>query len=184
MNYECADLIVQIFLGIATWAGIVISLCQIRQEKQIRIGRELREQADKIAAWYEKMDIGPEPCNPYSVFMSVMVRNHSESPVYDVVITCVGMHGAGPALRGEEMGGDYKNRVLLPQVNPGSWGAWLPTDGGGMGVITTVEIAFRDSRGSSWVRRGSGFVEPLPKSPLDYYGVPLPAPWSTPIRIR
>lgn len=184
MDFQLIELIIQAAATIATGAGVVISLHQVHQERTQRIERELRLQADRVAAWFEDVGSHTAPSASHSIYRSVVISNNSEAPIYDVIISCVGMYGAGPAARGENAPVDYKNRVLISQINPGSWSVWLPTDGSGMGVITTVEIAFRDACGTSWVRRGSGCIEALEGRTIDCYHIGLPPQWTTAQRVE
>lgn len=106
-----------------------------------------------------------------------MLRNESESPVYDVIVTCVGISGAGPSFKGEDNRPVFPNRVCVGMLPPGAWYIWLPTEGHGMGVRTAPETAFTDANGTSWVRRGNGRLEEIPMEPASFYRLSLPLPW-------
>lgn len=106
-----------------------------------------------------------------------MLRNESESPVYDVIVTCVGISGAGPSFKGEDNLPTFPSRVCVGTLPPGAWCIWLPTEGSGMGVRTAPETAFTDANGTSWVRRGNGKLEEIPMEPTWFYRLPLPLTW-------
>ena len=43
--------------------------------------------------------------------MAAVLRNMSDAPVYNVIVTCVGISGAGPNAKGEDNGHDYPYRA-------------------------------------------------------------------------
>lgn len=98
-------------------------------------------------------------------------------PVYDAIVTCVGISGAGPSFKGEDNRPVFPNRVCVGTLPPGAWYIWLPTEGHGMGVRTAPETAFIDANGTSWVRRGNGRLEEIPMEPASFYRLSLPLPW-------
>ena len=103
------------------------------------------------------------------VAMAVVLRNMSDAPVYNVIIACVGISGAGPNAKGEDNGHDYPCRACVGILPPGTWYAWLPTNGPGMHVRTAPEAAFTDANGRSWVRRGNGKLEEIEAEPVSIY---------------
>ena len=111
------------------------------------------------------------------VTMAAVLRNMSDAPVYNVIITCVGISGAGPNAKGEDNGHDYPCRACVGILPPGTWHAWLPTNGPGMHVRTAPEAAFIDANGRSWVRRGNGKLEEIEAEPVSFYGLGLPVVW-------
>lgn len=103
--------------------------------------------------------------------------------LYDIVISVVGMYGAGPQREGEKNDDDYDCRCVVMQVPPGLWGLWIPTHGSGMGVMTALEISFRNARGKCWIRRRNGDLIAIDRNPLQYFSIPLPPQWSTVERV-
>lgn len=174
---EIAGLVITGISGVASVAAVIVALWQVRQEKRTRAEALRRSQAGRVSCWFEG---GPEKSRPLDnryVWQYVVLQNESESPVYDVIVTCVGAQGAGPIVRGEESAGDYPCRSLVGVLPPGEWGVWLPTFGKGMSAVLGSEIAFRDARGVSWVRRGNGMLEEIQVDPVGLYGVDLPCVW-------
>ncbi len=166
---------------LATVAAVIISLWQIRRESKLRIEREDKAIAQHVAAWTESSAHlhAKRPIDQYHAYEPAIIQNDSKTPIYDVVLSIVGLYGAGPSKEGENCGSEYDCRCLVVEIPPGLWGLWIPTGGSGMGVITAIEIAFRDSRGKCWIRRGNGDLVSIDKNPLDYYSVPLPPLWNT-----
>lgn len=178
MAVGIAELILQSIAGIATSVGVIISLYQIHREKELRLKEEKRCQAKRISFWYEEAgDRTDRPHDGRYAWKAVLLRNASESPVYNVVITCVGISGAGPNAKGEDNGHDYPCRTCVGVLPPGTWYAWLPTYGSGMCVRTAPEAAFTDANGRSWVRRGNGKLEEIEAEPASFYGLDRPAAW-------
>lgn len=108
---------------------------------------------------------------------AAVLRNMSDAPVYNVIITCVGISGAGPNAEGEDNGHDYPCRACVGTLPPGTRYAWPPTNGPGMHVRTAPEAAFTDANGRSWVRRGNGKLEEIETEPVSFYGLGLPVSW-------
>lgn len=173
-----AELILQAIAGIATSVGVIISLYQIHGEKKVRLKEEKRCQSTRISFWYEETgDRADRPIDGRYFWKAVVLRNTSESPVYNVVITCVGISGAGPNAKSEDNGHDYPCRTCVDILPPGTWYAWLPTYGSGMHVRTAPEAAFTDANGRSWVRRGNGKLEEIEAEPAPFYGLDCPVEW-------
>lgn len=175
---DVANLIVQAIIGVATLAGVMVSLYQVHREKILRMEEERRKQSTRISLWYEEhRDRTDWPRDDRFVWREVVLRNASESPVYDVIVTCVGISGAGPEPRGEDNGRDFPYRTCVGTLPPGTWYVWLPTGGAGMHVRTAPEGAFTDAGGISWVRRGNGKLEEIGSEPASFYELDLPLEW-------
>lgn len=110
---DIANLVIQTLIGIATFAAVCISLWQVRYEKRLREEESKRQQAIRVSLWYEggrnRTDC---PKDDRFVWKSVVLRNESESPVYDVIVTCVGISGAGPERKGENSKADFPCRFV------------------------------------------------------------------------
>ena len=158
---------------------------QISQNKKSREEDIKRYRPTRISAWCEDgRDIADYPTDNGFAWVMVMLRNKSESPVYDIVVTCVGISGAGSASRGEDSNSDYPCRVCIQTLPPGLWSTWLSTEGCGMHTYTALEIAFTDANGTSWVRRGNGEyytlngkLEEIKLDPSEFYKLSLPIEW-------
>lgn len=177
-DIDTANLIIQAFIGAATLGTLIAAFCQNNQTKRDREDDIKRHQPSRISAWYEEGRIRTDqPEDNRFVWQFVVLRNESESPVYDAIVTCVGISGAGPSFKGEDNRPVFPNRVCVGTLPPGAWYIWLPTEGHGMGVRTAPETAFTDANGTSWVRRGNGRLEEIPMEPASFYRLSLPLPW-------
>lgn len=152
---------------------------QSRRERSLLTDSSRKRQAESVSAWFDEGADGPCPQYGSFVWERVTLRNSSEIPVYNVIITCVGMQGAGPAFKGEDNGGSYPCRSFVAALPPGVWGAWLPIYGRGMNILLAPEVAFTDANGASWVRRGNGLLENIGCDPVTFYGVSAPCPWGS-----
>ena len=181
---DIASIIIQAVAATATAFGVWLSLHQIRSAKKVELEKRERAQAEVVAAWME-IAHADESLNRDERYMweYVCLNNASSAPVYEVIITCVGVQGAGPKRKGEEYDGSFDCRAFVGVLPPGSWSIWLPTYGRGMGIVLSVEIAFRDSSGISWVRRANGELNRLDRDPAQFYGIGQPIPWDNCTRI-
>lgn len=193
MSYDLANLVIQALIAIGAVGALFAALHQIRKNKEQRdeeqtgrIELKARAQADNVAAWfgegalpgYDMGDMGPY------VPEEATVHNGNALPIYNVVVSVVGVQGAGYRSRGEENEESYPCRLLFHTVLPGSWGAMIRTCGHGMHAVSALEVAFTDTMGQSWVRRGSGILEKLDTTPLEWYRIPLPPSWSKSLRVK
>jgi hypothetical protein len=162
-----------------------------RQEQEDRRERH-RSQARLIAGWagpgepeYGGSGLGATP---------IYMLNSSREPVYNVVATIVLVQGAAPPT-GEEWQRLFTQRqqqdptdwmrvptttaTILP---PGRWRVWIPGSSwtGLMAGRAGAEVAFTDSGGSHWVRRGTGELEELELPPFQHFGLHGPYDLVTP----
>ncbi|WP_304425569.1 hypothetical protein [uncultured Adlercreutzia sp.] len=175
-NCELLGLVVEFCAAMGTVGALLVAFCQIGIDKKHRRNEEKLTYALNVAAWQEPtLEVKYEGLYVYE---PVIIRNANSVPIYDVVVTAVGLFGAGPARKGEENDGDYRCRAIVSQVPPGEWLVWVPTMGGGMHVVYGMEVVFRDCRGNCWVRRGDGMLSQIKKNPLAFLSIELPPAWS------
>lgn len=178
-NYiDIANLIVQAFIGLFTLGTLIAALRQSNQNKRNREDDIKRHQQSRISAWYEDgRNRTDQPEDNRFAWRFVVLRNESESPVYDVIVTRVGISGAGPSFKRGPNRPTFPDRACVGTLPPGAWYIWLPTEGSGMGVRTAPETAFVDANGISWVRRGNGRLEEFSMEPTSFYGLSFPLAW-------
>lgn len=174
-----AELIIQGIAAAATTAGVLITLQQIRASKRAEQEKQDRRQAENISAWMEEGYENPAVSeDAHHRWELIRLNNASNAPVYQVIITCVGIQGAGPAFRGEDNSSSYDCRRFIGLLPPGTWSTWLPTHGSrGMSIVLAAEVAFRDAQGLSWVRRADGQLIQIQEDPAQFYGLEQPIPW-------
>lgn len=171
------ELAIQIISATATAVAVIIALRDSRRARKVHNDDVRRRQAEGVSCWLEDLGSDDHVRDSSFLYMRAALLNRSESPVYNVVITCVGIQGNGPEPSGELAGPDYDCRSYVSVLPPGSWSALLPTYGRGMGIVLGSEIAFTDARGASWIRRANGRLEAIDASPINFYGISLPIPW-------
>lgn len=169
--------------SIGTVGALGAALAQIRSERNKRLAQEAQDrdvarrfQAHRVACWPGSRDKNG-PMNPWWGTSTVIhLVNSSAEPVYNVVVALVHIQAAG-IWRAEDWSGWLEQRgypgprstaAILP---PGRWKVWVPGSEwqGGLGARLSAEVAFTDRAGVSWIRRGAGSVEELPKPTLDYF---------------
>jgi hypothetical protein len=169
--------------AIGTVGALGGALWQIRVERNRRIAQDARdreerrrEQARKIACWPGESE-DPGPIDPWwGTSTPIDLVNGSDEPVYNVVVSIVLVQGAGAPRTTEELKERAEIQHDAPRSTaailvPGAWRVWVPGTGwdGGMGLRLGAEIAFTDRAGVSWIRRGTGALEELPKPTLEYF---------------
>lgn len=178
------------FGDVATWAGAAatsgalwLAILGLRNERRHRIAAENaaterahRSQAEAVFAWYAGFTPGTEPA-PVGGYDSLIVRNDSNLPVYDAVVSLVLVQGAG-ARTSEQLAEHPHLRYTLRKetfvIPPGTWRFRIVEGWRGMSSRAGAEVAFRDVRGSSWVRRADGALEELQERPFELLNVSRP----------
>ncbi|MEC0710136.1 hypothetical protein P8881_21635 [Bacillus haynesii] len=166
-----------IISGVATFATVIFAIYQLQTQQANAALNELKSQenekrfqANKIAAWIDSENRRSQ--------MLYSIQNSSDLPIYQAIITLVSIQGAGPPRNGDEVGGDYKYRVLLVTIPPGKFYTVSDSNGKGMHIEYGVEVAFTDAKGIHWVRKSNGQLKEIKKRPLEFYDIPLPVSWS------
>lgn len=113
MEHDTIDYVIQGFIAVGTVGTLIAALFQIWRDRSLRLKEKRKEQAVNVAAWFEDVVLSSEyPGNQNHAFRSLLIRNDNLTPIYDVVITVVGLHGAGPHRHGECNEGDFAFRTL------------------------------------------------------------------------
>lgn len=191
--YNVLSLVIQFAIAVGTIGAFYMAFRQIRENKEQfdkdreeRKELQIKSQANKVAVWFDDGRLPPHDMGDMTSYVprDAVVFNDNTLPIYNVIVSVVSLYGAGPSENGEDNDRDYPCRVLFHEVIPGMWGAMIRTHGSGMGLIMGLEIAFTDSMGQNWIRRGNGILQKIDTNPLDYYEIPLPPAWSTPLRVE
>lgn len=148
--------------ALGTVAAVSLALAEAGSERRRRIHHEARAQAEAVSAWFDYAN------------SDLVVSNESTQPVYEVVLSMVLVQGAGPH-RGEDLHegvSDY--RVVFSVVPPGRWRVAAPVGWGGMSAHPGAEVAFTDHRATHWIRRTSGGLETIGRTPVDHFDIGRP----------
>lgn len=153
------------FAGLATFGAFVVAFVQIRTERRIRKTQERREQAAHISAYIAKEE------NHKAL---ITILNLSTEPVYEVIVSVVAFQGANPG---------PKHAAFLSVIPPGTAHVTTDVNYQGMSFHPSIEIAFKDARGKSWVRSGRGDLMEILRSPVDHYKLSHPLKWKLPEQV-
>jgi hypothetical protein len=150
--------------AIGTVGTLIAVLVQMNADRKARRARDRRSQAVHVSAW---PDLRPRKGD------SLILVNHSDEPIYEVVVTAVPIKGM--AAKGEHAG----DKAPFMTVPPGRWRMPMSDEWAGMYAMPGVEIAFTDAAGAHWIRRGTGRLEEIAETPFTHYDVPLPIEHTT-----
>lgn len=169
---------------VATWAGafatsvaVWIAILGLRSERARRVAAEeeraeqlKRIQAERVFGWFGGRIEGQ------NMIDSLIVRNDSQLPIYNAVVSLVLLQGAG-ARTGEDLSNldlrwTYQKTVLV--MPPGTWRIRVQSGWQGMSRRAGVEVAFRDAQSNAWIRRANGTLEALTEDPFDHLKVSRP----------
>jgi hypothetical protein len=125
-------------------------------------------QAERTSAWIADETGGGE--NAW-----VALLNSSNEPVYQVIASVV-------RLQKGHRDGDARStsnnfRTYADTLPPGTYYAKIDGGYGGGSFHPSVEIAFIDKFGTSWVRNGDGWLHQIDVKPHEHYGLSEPLPW-------
>lgn len=152
--------------AIGTVGALSAALFQINTERKARWAQERRSQAAHVSAW---------PDVRRGIPSTVILMNHSEEPVYEVVVT------AGPLAPGAGAGefGALGHNTPYMTLPPGRWRVPMSDNWAGMYKMPGVEIAFTDRHEVHWIRRAMGGLEEIKDRPFTHYDIALPIEHST-----
>ncbi|MFF2587602.1 hypothetical protein ACFVSS_06860 [Peribacillus butanolivorans] len=170
LKFEVGDLATWVG-GLGTIATLIFAFWQLQTERRTANDNEKKFQATKVSVWIDSEN-SREIC--YSI------QNVSDLPIYQAIITLVGIQGAGLPRNGEDEGVDesYKYRLNLVTIPPGKFFTTSESSDRGPSFEYGVEIAFTDASGNHWVRRSNGQLKEIKTSPFEFYNISLPVTWS------
>jgi hypothetical protein len=132
-----------------------------------------RHQAEQISGWME--DLPPaEMFIDNAIYVKLIMLNSSNQLVYNSIASVVA------AQSGEHVGRNEDYRNYLGRLPPGRTEYTVKHPGHGMHKRFSVELAFEDSGGRTWVRSGKGALKQVSQDPLAFYGISPPVSWLMP----
>jgi hypothetical protein len=196
--------------SIGTVAAVSLALWEARGERKERLRRELRNQAERISAWFVGMHKGPDGGDPdggdpdggdprreawlppelRGRAADVELLNNSEDPVTDVLVFLSRV--SFKVQRWWDQEPEY--RVMIGVLPPGRWTISMPKSGGaivrvklgGSSAVSRVVaiISFTDSAGNHWARGARSELRQLPAASIDYWKVHKEdVDWRVPTRL-
>lgn len=137
----------------------------MHKEEARRREADMLSQPSSVAAWLEGDLRG---------LSHIVIRNDSDLPIYEVVVTVVITKGHG-CTKGEDLKGHSEYRKKFALLPPGLYIADVDMNGfGGMHRFPLIEIGFICANGGSWVRRGDGSLDQIDSSPILHFELGLP----------
>jgi hypothetical protein len=178
--------------AVGTVTAVSLALWEARGERRERLRRELRQQAERISAWFVGMHKDPNSENshdedsPREAWLPPELRgraadvellNNSAEPVTDVLVFLSRV--SYKVQRWWDQEPEY--RVMIGVLPPGRWTISVPKSGGaivnvklgGSPALTRVMviISFTDGAGNHWARGARGELRQLPTAAIDYWKV-------------
>lgn len=156
--------------GLGTTAAVIVALWQSGRETRKQRKDERMSQARNVAAWIASDTLVPSNGDTVKAGDQqevVHIKNGSEVPIYTASVVLVSLkgtkaeHGEDVVYRSPEMA----SLAVFSVVPPGTYRTTfaLPPWANKKEQRVGVEVAFKDSAGRSWVRRGNGELSFLGK---------------------
>ena len=197
--------------GVGTVAAVSLALWEARGERKERLRRELRQQAERISAWFVGMHKDPDGEDPddgnpdgedshrdawlppelRGRVADVELLNNSEDPVTDVLVFLSRV--SYKVQRWWDQEPEY--RVMIGVLPPGRWAIRVPKSAGAIvdvklggspaGSRVIAVISFTDSAGNHWARGARSELRRLPAAAFEYWKVHREdIDWRVPTRLN
>lgn len=159
--------------AIATFLAVLVALWVAGADARRRAKTNKRHQAEQISGWME--DLPPkETIIDGVMYVRLIMQNSSNQLVYNLIASVVS------AQAGQHVGTNLDYRNYLGRLPPGRTEYTIEHPGHGMHKRFSVELAFEDSGGRTWVRSGKGALRQVKHDPLAFYGIDSPVSWLMP----
>lgn len=158
--------------------SLFFSFFQYNNAIEINNEKDLKAQAQSISSWIEENNENNS---------IAALNNLSNAPIYDIVVTVVqvgntnnGLYAQSGLEVREEISKYFdkniiiKNGAVINILPPGKYKVKIPSLNMGMSHKFGVEIAFRDSKGNSWITSANGHLSRIYKDPFKYYKLSSP----------
>ena len=178
--------------GFGTVSAVSFALWEARAERKKRLRRELRQQAERISAWFVEMHKDSQdedshgedsrreawlPAELRGRAADVELLNNSQDPVTDLLVFLSRVSYKVQKWWDQEP--EY--RVMIGVLPPGRWTISVPKSGGAIMRVklggtpamsrVIVVISFTDSAGNHWARGARSELRQLPAAAIDYWKV-------------
>ena len=151
--------------GLASIALFIVAFIQIQTERNIRLKREKRNQAEHISCWIIAEGVAQNHHGVRDYVAWVAILNQSPQPVYQVIVSIVAVPESG---RGLYRGGPIAtDQICISVVSPGQGYTVVPAHYQGMFRRPGVEMAFQDGTGRNWVRTALGELSEIKETTAD-----------------
>jgi len=191
--------------GVGTVSAVSLALWEARGERKERLRRELRNQAERISAWFVGMHKDPNGEDPHSEdprreawlppelrgrAADVELLNNSGDQVTEVLVFLSRV--SYKVQRWWDQEPEY--RAMIGVLAPGRWAISVPKSGGAVVNVklggspatsrVMVIISFTDSAGNHWARGARSELRQLPTAAIEYWKVHKEdIDWRMPMRL-
>jgi hypothetical protein len=159
--------------ALGTVGAVVVALGLARADFVSRRKERERAQAERISGWMDFVGDNVLAENGLPA-VKLMLVNASNQLVYNLIASIVTAHG------GSHPGSTLQFRTYVGRLPPGKSEYSIDHPGHGMSIRFSIELAFDDSGGRTWVRHGRGKLEQIKTDPLSYYDISPPVGWLMP----
>lgn len=134
-------------LNVLSSLGTIVALAALTYQVVTEKKEKRQEQANEVSTWIDNMyNSSNEECSE-----AVVICNHSNHPVYEVVFSIDDLYSQNGAIgTGEE------NCFCIDTLPPGKYVAIVEFGGHGMNGRFNSSITFRDHFGKYWTRNVNG----------------------------
>jgi hypothetical protein len=163
----------EIGTAIGTIGATIVALFMGGAEARRRSKQEERQQAERVTGWMDSLP-PDEAVVEGEMHVKLIMQNASNQLVYNLIASVVS------AQSGAQVGDNLSYRNFLGRLPPGRAEYTIKHPGHGMHKRFSIELAFEDAGGRTWVRRGKGKLERTNKGPLAFYDIDPPVGWLMP----
>ena len=138
----------EVATAFGTIGAVITALVLASADGRRRRREEERCQAEHISAWMENLPLGEEVVIDGETYVKLIIQNASAQLVYSTIASIVN------AQTEDSVGGVGDYFTYVGRLPPGRSEYDIRHPGHGMHKKFSIELAFEDARGKSWVRRG------------------------------
>jgi hypothetical protein len=163
----------EIGTAIGTVSAVTVALFSVICDSRRRLKEEERKQAERITGWMDFLPQG-EKEEMAGTRVKLILYNASNQLVYNLIASVVNANTE------EHVGDTLSYRNYIGRLPPNKTEYTIDHPGWGMHKRFSIELAFVDAGGRTWVRRGKGGLKQVFKEPLAFYGIDPPVGWQMP----
>jgi hypothetical protein len=159
--------------AVATLLAVIVALYVSGADARRRAKDDERRQAEQITGWMEFLPEDKTVVNE-KMWVKLILQNASNQLAYNLIASVVNANTE------EHVGDNYCFRNYLGRLPLGKTEYTIEHPGHGMHKRFSIELAFDDAGGRTWVRRGKGGLLRVKKDPLAFYDITPPVSWLMP----
>lgn len=174
MDADWAHVWAEAGTAVSTLAAVAVALWLARADSARRREEKERDQAEHVSGWIEFLP-EKETFVDGAMYVQLVLLNSSQQLVYDLIASVVTAFGEYPVGSGTQ----FHN--FIGRLPPGRTEYKIEHPSQGMHHKFAIELAFQDTSGRIWVRRGRGHLDrSAEEATLSVYGIDPPVGWLMP----